>query len=163
MEAPWREVSFGESSDEDVEVGSSLYQGELAPKRLRDEISGQGGRSKQQQKGGNRRQIGAGGRRIGDSKWCMPEFSVDLGGATLVAVRYIVKSVQSQVILQDPDPAGREIWLGVDLRTGRRRTKTTGWVQTQSRNLPTEFFSLHISPHGVRLERCGLLYQARTG
>ena len=33
---------------------------------------------------------------------------------------------------------------------------------TQSRNLPTEFFSLHISPHGVRLERCGLLYRVRT-
>ena len=34
---------------------------------------------------------------------------------------------------------------------------------TQSRNLPKEFFSLHISPHGVRLERCGLLYRVRTG
>ena len=35
--------------------------------------------------------------------------------------------------------------------------------KTQSRNLPTEFFSLHISPHGVRLERRGLLYRVRTG
>jgi hypothetical protein len=35
--------------------------------------------------------------------------------------------------------------------------------QTHSRNLPTEFFSLHISPHGVRLERRGLLYRVRTG
>ena len=31
--------------------------------------------------------------------------------------------------------------------------------KTQSRNLPTKFFSLHISPHGVRLERCKLLYR----
>ena len=45
-------------------------------------------------------------------------FSVDPGGATLVAGRYIVKSVQSQVILQGP--ASREAWLGVDLRRGRR-------------------------------------------
>ena len=45
-------MSFGESSDEEVEVGSSLYPGELAPKRMRDEIRGQGGRSTQQQKGG---------------------------------------------------------------------------------------------------------------
>ena len=36
------------------------------------------------------------------------------------------------------------------------------WCVTQSRNLPTEFFSLHISPHGVRLERCGLFYRVLT-
>ena len=70
----------------------------------------------------------AGGKRIGDSKWCMPGFSVDPGGATLVAGRYIVKSVQSQVVLQGP--VGREIWLGVDLRRGRRRAKITGWMQS---------------------------------
>ena len=44
----------------------------------------------------------------------------------LVAGRYIVKSVQSQVVLQGP--AGREIWLGVDLRRGG--TKLTGWMQS---------------------------------
>ena len=39
VEAPWRETSFGESSDEEVVVGSSLYPGELAPKNL-DKSSG---------------------------------------------------------------------------------------------------------------------------
>ena len=34
-------------------------------------------------------------------------------------------------------------------------------IVTQSRNLPTEFFPLHISPHGVHLERCDLLYRVR--
>ena len=56
---------------------------------------GQDGRGKQQ-KGESRRQGGAGGERQGDSKWSMP------GGATLVAGRYIVKAVQSQVVLQGP-------------------------------------------------------------
>ena len=46
----------------------------------------------------------------------------------MVAGRYIVKAVQSQVILQGP--AGREIWLGVDLRRGRGRVKITGWMQS---------------------------------
>ena len=80
-------MSCGESSDEEVVVDSSLYPGELAPKRLRDETRGQEGRSRHRQKGGNRRQGGAAGRRIGDSKWCMPGFKVDPGGATLVAGR----------------------------------------------------------------------------
>ena len=89
-------------TDEEVEVGSSLYPGGLAPKRMRDETSGQEGRSKQQQKGGSRRQGEAGGKRIGDSKWCMPGFSVDPGawcntGCWLVAGRCTVKAVQSQV------------------------------------------------------------------
>ena len=66
--------------------------------------------------------------RQGDSKWSMPGFSVDPGGATLVAGRYTVKAVQSQVILQGP--AGREIWLGVDLRRGRGGVKVTGWMQS---------------------------------
>ena len=34
---------------------------------------------------------------------------------------------------------------------------------TQSRNLPTEFFSLHIFQHDVVLKRCGLVYQVRMG
>ena len=95
---------------------------------MRDETRGQDGRSKQQQKRGSRRQGGAGGERQGDSKWSMPGFSADPGGAVLVAGRYIVKAVQSQVILQGP--AGREIWLGVDLRRGRGRVKITGWMQS---------------------------------
>ena len=40
---------------------------------------------------------------------------MDPGGAVLVAGRYTVKAVQSQVTLQGN--AGREIWLGVDLYT----------------------------------------------
>ena len=47
----------------------------------------------------------------------MPGFSVDPGGAVLVAGRYTVKAVQSQVTLQGT--AGRETWLGVDLLRGR--------------------------------------------
>ena len=35
--------------------------------------------------------------------------------------------------------------------------------QTQSRNLPTEFFSLHIFQHDVVLKRCGLVYRVRMG
>jgi hypothetical protein len=37
----------------------------------------------------------SGGERQGDSKWSMPGFSADPGGAVLVVVRYIVKAVQS--------------------------------------------------------------------
>ena len=49
MEAPWKEMSDEESSDEEVDVGSSLYPGELASKRTRDEAS-------------SNRRAGAGGR-----------------------------------------------------------------------------------------------------
>ena len=62
VKAPWKEASDEESSDEEVEVGSPLYPGELAPKRMRDETRGQDGRSKQQQKRGSRRQVGRGWR-----------------------------------------------------------------------------------------------------
>ena len=96
---------------------SPLYPGGLAPKRMREETMGQDGRSKQQQGRGSRGQGGTGGRRQSNGKWSMPGFSVDPGGAVLVAGRYTVKAVQSQVILQGT--AGREIWLGVDLRRGR--------------------------------------------
>ena len=41
-----------------------------------------------------------------NGKWGMPGFSVDPGGAVLVAGRYTVKAVQSQVTLQGT--AGRE-------------------------------------------------------
>ena len=108
VEAPWREESGEESSGGEMEVGSSLQPGGLAPKRMRDVTSGQ--------KTGSRRQGGAGGKKQGNGKWSMPGFSADPGGTVLVAGRYIVKAVQSQVILQGP--AGREIWLGVDLRRG---------------------------------------------
>ena len=46
----------------------------------------------------------------------------------LVAGRYTVKAVQSQVMLQGP--VGREIRLGVDLRRGRGGVKITGWMQS---------------------------------
>ena len=128
VEAPWEEVSDEESSGGEVGVGSPLYPRGLAPEGVRDVARGQDGRGKQQQKGGSRGQEGAGGWGQGDSKWSMPGFSVDPGGAALVAGRYIVKAVQSQVILQGP--ASREIWLGVDLRRGRGRIKITGWMQS---------------------------------
>ena len=44
---------------------------------------------------------------------------MDPGGAVLVAGRYTVKAVQSQVTLQGN--AGRETWLGVDLLKGGGR------------------------------------------
>ena len=46
----------------------------------------------------------------------------------LVAGRYTVGAVQSHVILQGP--AGREIWLAVDLRRGKGGEKVTGWIQS---------------------------------
>ena len=45
----------------------------------------------------------------------------------LIAGKYTVKAVQSRVILQGP--AGREMWLGVDLCRGRGGVKVTGWMQ----------------------------------
>ena len=56
----------------------------------------------------------------------MPGFRVDPGGVELVAGRYTVKAVQSQVSLQGG--AGRETWLGVDLLRGGGRAKVTGWM-----------------------------------
>ena len=58
----------------------------------------------------------------------MPGFRVDPGGAELVAGRYTVKAVQTQVTLQGD--AGREIWLGVDLLRGGGREKVTGWMHS---------------------------------
>ena len=46
----------------------------------------------------------------------------------LVAGRYTVEAVQSQVILQGP--ANREIWLAVDPRRRKGREKVTGWMQS---------------------------------
>ena len=74
---------------------------------------------------GTRRNRRGGGQS--DSKWRMLGFSVDPGGAVLVAGRYTVKAVQSQMTLQGD--AGREIWLGVDLCRGRG-VKITGWIQS---------------------------------
>ena len=57
----------------------------------------------------------------------MPGFNIDgPGNAVMVAGSYIVKAVQTQVILQGP--ADREIWLGVDPRRGG--AQITGWVQS---------------------------------
>ena len=64
----------------------------------------------------------------------MPGFSVGLGGGVLVVGRYTVGAVQSHMILQGP--AGREIWLAVDLRRGKGGGKVTGWMQ--SSELQTE-------------------------
>ena len=109
----------------------SLYPRGLAPgEGLKGVARGQDGRGKQQQKGGSRRQGGAGGGGQGDSKWSMPGLSVDPGGAALVAGRYIVEAMQSQVAMVLQGPASRETWLGVDLRKGGRRVKVTGWVQS---------------------------------
>ena len=46
----------------------------------------------------------------------------------LVAGRYTVEAVQSQVILQSP--AGKENWLATDLRRGKGGGKVTGWMQS---------------------------------
>ena len=100
----------------------------LAPKRLRDRTIEQDGRGKQQQrrKGGGKGE--AGGKQQGGGKWSMPGFRVDPGGAELVAGRYIVKAVQTQVSLQGD--AGKEIWLGVDLLRGGGRERITGWMHS---------------------------------
>ena len=45
VEAQWKVLSNEGSSDEEVEVGSSLYPGELAPNRTRNETRGKDGRS----------------------------------------------------------------------------------------------------------------------
>ena len=77
---------------------SSLYPGGLAPKRMRDVIIGQDhDRGKQQQKRRGRGQVGAEGKNQSNGKGSMPGFSVDPGGSMLVADRYTVKTVQSQV------------------------------------------------------------------
>ena len=107
-------------------VESALHLGGLAPKRLRNETMGQYSQGKQQKKGADRRRGGT--RRWGQrhGKWSMPGFSVDPGGGVLVAGRYTVEAVQSQVILQGP--TGREIWLAVDLRRRKGGEKVTGWM-----------------------------------
>ena len=122
------------SSEPSALEGAAAEQGEveplrprgLAPKRLRDRTIEQDGRGKQQQrrKGGGKE--GAGKEQ--QSKWSMPGFRVDPGGAELVAGRYTVKAVQSQVTLQGA--AGRETWLGVDLLRGGGRAKFTGWMHS---------------------------------
>ena len=47
-------------------------------------------------------------------------------------------------------------------RSHRYRSPILTAIVTQLRNLPTELVSLHISPHGVRLERCKLSSHVRT-
>ena len=46
----------------------------------------------------------------------------------LVAGRYTVEAVQSQVIQQGP--AGQEIWLAVGLRRGKGGENVIGWMQS---------------------------------
>ena len=46
----------------------------------------------------------------------------------MVAGRYTVEAVQSQMILQGT--AGRETWLAVDLWRGKGGEKVTGWMQS---------------------------------
>ena len=124
------EVGDGPSALE----GTAAEQGEveplrprgLAPKRLGDRITGQGVRGKQQQWRTGGGEEGAGKEQ--QSKWSMTGFRVDPGGAELVAGRYTVKAVQSQVTLQGA--AGRETWLGVNLLRGGGRTKFTGWIHS---------------------------------
>jgi hypothetical protein len=116
--------------------GAAAEQGEveplrprgLAPKRLRDRTTEQDGRGEQQQrrKGGGKE--GAGKEQQRGGKWSMPGFRVDPGGAELVAGRYTVKAVQTQVSLQGE--AGRETWLGVDLHRGGGGEKFTGWMHS---------------------------------
>ena len=105
-----------------------LHPRGLAPKRMRDETMSKDGRGEQQQRGGGREREGAGGRGQSNGKWSMSGFNVDPGGAVLVAGRYTVKAVQSQVTLQGT--AGRETWLGVDLLRGGGKTKVTGRMQS---------------------------------
>ena len=109
-------------------VESALHPGGLAPKRLRNETMGQFNQGRQQKKGVSRRRGGTGRRGQGHGKWNMPGFSVDPGGGVLVAGRYTVEAVQSQVVQQGP--AGKEIWLAVGLRRGKGGEKVTGWMQS---------------------------------
>ena len=60
----------------------------------------------------------------------MPGSSVGLGSAVIVAGSYVVRvvgAIHTQVVLQKV--AGREIWLGVDLRRGG--TNTTGCMDAE--------------------------------
>ena len=100
----------------------------LAPKRLRNETMGQFNQGRQPKKGVSRRRGGTRRRRQGHGKWNMPGFSVDPGGGVLVAGRYTIEAVQSQVIQQGP--VGKETWLAVDLRRGKGGEKVTGWMQS---------------------------------
>ena len=97
--------------------------GGLAPKRMRDGSSGQDSRGKQRQKRRSGQQREVGRKRQGNGKWSMSgyRFSADPGSAVMVAGSYTVKAVQTQVMLQGS--AGREIWLGVDLRRGGKDHK----------------------------------------
>ena len=107
---------------------NALHPGVLAPKRLRNETMGQHNQGRQQKKGVGRRRGGTGRRKQRHDKWSMPGFSVDPGGGVLVAGRYTMEAIQSQVIQQGP--AGREIWLAVHLRRWKGGDKVTGWMQS---------------------------------
>ena len=103
-------------------VESALHPEGLAPKRLRNTTMGQGNQGRHQQGGWTGGEEGLeGGDRDTASGVCQGSAwtLVAPGGEVLVAGRYTMEAVQSQVILQGP--VGRDIWLAVDLRSGKGR------------------------------------------
>ena len=118
-------VVLGRSEQGEVEP---LRPRGLAPKRMGDRTVEQNGRGKQQQRRKDSGKGVDGRRQQSGGKWSMPWFRVDLGGAELVAGRYTVKAVQSQVSLQGD--VGREIWLGVDLLRGGGTAKLKCWMHS---------------------------------
>ena len=80
-------------------------------------------------------------------------------------IRYSTAAAQGYRIVKEPiqevvEPVWKQHHVEI-VYQGMPVVASAG--HSRSRNLPIEFFSLHISPHGVRLERCGLLYRVRTG
>ena len=118
-------------SGEEGERQASLQPGGPTPKRMRGESRAGAGWSRQAAAGGEdsegaaerSRGEGAGARQV---EHACPGFSVDSGSAVMIAGSYVVRAIQTQVVLQGM--AGREIWLAVDLRRGG--ANITGWVQS---------------------------------
>ena len=63
---------------------------------------------------GNKEKLGGRGRAVASGA-CHLGCSADPGSAVMMVGIYTMEAVQAQVILQGP--AGRETWLGVDLRS----------------------------------------------
>ena len=140
MEAPWKEVSDEESSDGEMMVASSLAH--CTPRwTSTEEDEGWDQWSGWQRKTAAKwREQATGRRRREEALEAMASASYSgacqgsmqilvpvVVPAVLDAGRYIVKAVQSQVTRQGP--AGREIWLGVDLRRGG--ANITGWMHAE--------------------------------
>ena len=85
-------------------------------------------------------------------------FSELPGGELLIPSEHVRQSSERHVSYWKRNSEGLPFICRVHLAKSPICTRLT-----QSRNLPTEFFSLHISPHGVRLERYGLIYRVCTG